>query len=124
MTAFSQANAQAREQGQGGEGGMLGALKQGSASPLESALGRIGRVAAGTVSHLASGSWDVAKNKASEIKESAMERIQETTGGRIAEAIQQNALSGTISGTPEGGEGQASGEDDEVAAFRDRKGGA
>lgn len=48
---------------------------------------KVGRVAGGTAGNLAQGTWDVAKAKASDVKESAMDRIGETTGGKIAAAI-------------------------------------
>ncbi|MEB0134566.1 P-type conjugative transfer protein TrbL [Actimicrobium sp. CCC2.4] len=48
---------------------------------------KAGRVAAGTAGNLAQGSWDVAKAKVSSMKGTAMDRISETTGGKIATAI-------------------------------------
>jgi type IV secretion system protein TrbL len=50
-------------------------------------VAKVGKVAAGTVANLAQGSWDVAKAKAGEMGDAAMDRIGETTGGKIAAAI-------------------------------------
>ena len=91
---------------------------------------KAGRIAAGTVGTLARGSWDVAKAKGSEVIATAMDRIGETTGGKIATAIEARAdavataAADTASfggdnigaaGTP-GADAEA-----EIAAFRDRK---
>ncbi|HDU7976864.1 TPA: P-type conjugative transfer protein TrbL, partial [Legionella pneumophila] len=46
-------------------------------------------------SHLASGTMDVAREKANSIKESIAEKIADTTGGKIAEAIQSKANAST-----------------------------
>jgi type IV secretion system protein TrbL len=90
---------------------------------------RAGRIAAGTVAHLARGSWDVAKAEAAKTKEAAMSRIAETTGGKIAAAI--GAHGATLK--PDADDGQF-GDDSlsegnsppdpeaEIAAFRDRQG--
>jgi type IV secretion system protein TrbL len=88
---------------------------------------RAGRIATGTAANLARGSWDVAKAKASSLRDSASTRIAETTGGKIATAIKASeALSkrdgpaqfeeDTLSKGREGPD-----EESEVAAFRDRK---
>ena len=50
-------------------------------------LGRAASIAAGTAGNLALGTWDVAKAKGVSMRESAFERIGETTGGKIAAAI-------------------------------------
>jgi type IV secretion system protein TrbL len=94
---------------------------------------KVGKVAAGTAGNLAQGSWDVAKAKASSMKDSAMERISQTTGGKIAAAINARAdaeaAARDSSGAPAtfdenslsaGNETSADAES-EVAAFRDRK---
>lgn len=62
-----------------------------------SMLAKAGQIAAGTVGNLAQGSWDVAKAKAASMRESAMDRIGETTGGKIAEAIKGEAAPATAS---------------------------
>ncbi|PYD84458.1 P-type conjugative transfer protein TrbL, partial [Pseudomonas syringae pv. pisi] len=46
-------------------------------------------------SHLASGTMDVAREKANTIKESIAEKIADTTGGKIADAIQNKTNSST-----------------------------
>jgi len=85
------------------------------------------KVAAGTAVNLAQGSWDVTKAKAGAIKESAMDRIGETTGGKIATAIKARAAaakageelaafdSNSLSAGSKTVDAAA-----EVAAFRDR----
>lgn len=88
---------------------------------------KVGKVAAGTAVNLAQGSWDVAKAKASDMKDSAMERIGETTGGKIAAAIKAREAAGkaggetaqfdenSLSAGSKSADAQA-----EIAAFRDR----
>lgn len=89
---------------------------------------KAGRIAAGTATNLAQGSYDVAKERALEIKESAKERIAGTTGGKIAAAIdarrQAAETAGTAPATFEGNSlaGARSAEaEEEIAAFRDGK---
>lgn len=99
-------------------GGAPGEQKSGG---MASAAAKVGRVAAGTAANLAQGSWDVAKAKAGEMKEAALDRIGETTGGKIAAAIkasgnQEPAFSGDSLGAGNGG----SDANDEVAAFTNR----
>lgn len=104
----------------------------GKASRLAAAAGamaaKAGRIAAGTATNLAQGSYDVAKERALEIKESAKERIAGTTGGKIAAAIdarrQAAETAGTAPATFEGNSlaGARSAEaEEEIAAFRDGK---
>jgi hypothetical protein len=59
---------------------------------MVSAVAKVGKVAAGTAANLAQGTWDVAKAKAGEMKDAAMDRISETTGGKIAAAIKARAI--------------------------------
>lgn len=78
----------------------------------------------GTAANLAQGSWDVAKAKTGEMKDAALDRIGETTGGKIAAAIkassnQEPAFSGDSLGAGNGG----SNANDEVAAFANRTNG-
>ena len=88
---------------------------------------KAGRIAAGTAANLARGSWDVAKAKASSLRDSASTRIAETTGGKIATAIKARATLSKHYGPAqfdedtlsEGHEGPDA--ESEVAAFRDRK---
>lgn len=102
-------------------GGSPGEQKSGG---MASAAGKVGRVAAGTVGNLAQGSWDVAKAKAGVIKGTALNRIGETTGGKIATAIRTSsdeelAFSGDSLGVGKGGHDA----NDEVAAFTNRTNG-
>ena len=88
---------------------------------------KVGKAAAGTAVNLAQGSWDVAKAKAVDMKDSAMERIGGTTGGKIAAAIKAREAA-----SKEDGDGALFGEnslsagsrsadaESEIAAFRDR----
>jgi type IV secretion system protein TrbL len=81
----------------GDSGGAPGEVKSGGSraaatvSAAAAAATKAGRVAAGTVGNLAQGSWDVAKAKASSMKDAAMDRISETAGGKIAAAIQASS---------------------------------
>lgn len=102
-------------------GGAPGEQKSGG---MASAAAKVGRVAAGTAANLAQGSWDVAKAKAGEMKDAALDRIAETTGGKVAAAIkasgnQELAFSGDSLGAGSGG----SNANDEVAAFANRTNG-
>jgi type IV secretion system protein TrbL len=90
---------------------------------------KTGLVSAGTAANLARGTMDVAKAKWGSTKQAALDRIGETTGGKIAAAIQvrneasQTSTSATSSfdgnslsaGNPEPVDAEA-----EVAAFRDK----
>lgn len=89
---------------------------------------KAGRIAAGTAVNLAQGSYDVAKDRALGIKDSMKERIADTTGGRIAAAIQARqaaASTGSESATFEenslSGGSKSAEAAEEIAAFRDRK---
>jgi type IV secretion system protein TrbL len=65
-----------------------GEVKSGATMAAVGAMAaKVGKVAGGTAANLAHGTWDVAKGKASDIRESAMDRIGETAGGKIAAAI-------------------------------------
>jgi len=55
---------------------------------------KLSRVAAGAASNLALGSVDVAKSKLEYMKDSALERISDTAGGKIAAAIKARSLPG------------------------------
>jgi len=109
------------------EGGSQKEAKPGGArSGAGAVAAKIGKVAAGTAVNLAQGSWDVAKAKASELKESAMDRIGETTGGKIAAAIKARdaAARGKTAQFDEDSLSAGSKSVDaesEIAAFRDRK---
>ena len=81
-----------------------GAGQQGGAAPSStgpgllasaaSALGTAGRIAADTGANLAKGATDVAKAKAASIRDAALERIADTTGGKIAAAIKAQGNGG------------------------------
>lgn len=83
---------------------------------------KVGRVAAGTAGNLAQGSWDVAKAKAGSMKD----RISETTGGKIAAAINARANANAAPAATFDGNSLSAGAEKsadaalEVAAFRDR----
>jgi type IV secretion system protein TrbL len=105
-----------------------GAASLGDGKPGSSGIAaKVSKVAAGTAWNLAQGSWDVAKTKASGIKELAMERIGETTGGKIAAAITARATASFVDAEAAQFEGNslAAGSavpdaESEIAAFRDR----
>jgi type IV secretion system protein TrbL len=58
---------------------------------LAQAMGQAAQFAGSFGSHLASGTMDVAREKANSIKENFAEKIADTTGGKIADAIQNKA---------------------------------
>ncbi|MDB5890173.1 MAG: trbL [Polaromonas sp.] len=68
-------------------GGPGSSLAPGEQRATGSMLGRAASIAAGTAGNLALGTWDVAKAKASNMRESAFDRINDTTGAKIAAAI-------------------------------------
>ncbi len=86
------------------------------------ALGQAGRVTAG---ELAKGAGAVAKAKAADLKQSTLERIADTTGGKIASAIRAQSGGADASSLADDKQSwQDIREVDpeaEVAAFRDRK---
>ncbi len=92
-------------------GGAPGEVRSGG-SRVAAAAAKVGRVAASTAGNLAQGSWDVAKAKASSMKDTAMDRISETTGGKIAAAIKARDTS-----EPAFAGDSLSGATDEVSAF-------
>lgn len=112
------------------------AAKAAKPSKAGAMAAKAGRIAAGTAANLAQGSWDVAKGKALDMKDAAMDRIGETTGGKIAAAIKaRQAAEGVAEAAAAAGEaddakfdgdslsaGTTSAEDEEeIAAFRDGK---
>ncbi|WP_426107823.1 P-type conjugative transfer protein TrbL [Massilia sp. TSP1-1-2] len=110
----------------GTAGGSKGSKLAASAGAMAA---KAGRIAAGTVVNLAQGSYDIAKERALEMKDSAKDRIADTTGGRIAAAIQARrdaASVGTESATfaenslgAGAGSAEAADAAEEIAAFRD-----
>lgn len=95
MAAFSKASESASSGGAssssgGGTGGgesSGGGSSSGSGGGFLASAAKAGRVTADAGGILAKGIGSVAKAKASSIKDSAMERIADTTGGKIAAAI-------------------------------------
>ena len=131
-TSSPGSSSSADSEGGGDKGGAPGEVKSGGARVAAAAAAagamaaKVGRVAAGTAGNLAQGSWDVAKAKAGSMKDSAMERISETTGGKIAAAINARAdANATPAATFDGnslsaGTEKSADAESEVAAFRDR----
>ncbi len=115
----------------GGQTGAPGSTGPGLLASAASALGTASRVAADTGANLARGTADVAKAKAASIRDAALERIADTTGGKIAAAIKAQGSGGSDqidTPTPEptfGSDNLAAGSRDadpesEVAAFANR----
>jgi type IV secretion system protein VirB6/type IV secretion system protein TrbL len=114
--------------GVGGGGSEGAAAGKGSKSGKLGAAGamaaRAGKVAAGTAANLAVGSLDVARAKAEDLKASAVDRIAETTGGKIAAAIHARSA---VEVAKFGDDSLSAASSDkavdaasEIAAFRDR----
>lgn len=91
--------------------------------------GKIGRVAAGTLSNLGKGALDVAKGSVISLQKSASHRMENTLGGKIAKAINARAPTEQAGTAPAAANksnslstGSRAGVDAaaEVAAFRDR----
>jgi type IV secretion system protein TrbL len=110
----SEANQQNAPNSTAGNGFLASAAKAASTA---------GKIAADAGVNLAKGTIDVAKDKASSIKESAMERIADTTGGKIAAAI-NGQDPGKDNGITFDGNSLASAvsvdAESEIAAFSDR----
>jgi len=100
-------------------GGTSGEVQSGGRA---SVVAKVGKVAAGTVANLAQGTWDVAKAKAGEMGDAAMDRIGETTGGKIAAAIKARGDQKPVFGSDSlaKADDQSVDAESEVAAFRDR----
>ena len=97
-----------------------------SSGKTGSAPGKTARVVGRTVANLAAGAWDVAKSKANDMRDSAAERVADTTGGKIAAAIKaRGAVQSKPAANSFDGDSLSAGKqpvdaDAEVAAFRDR----
>lgn len=120
--AEGKADAGGKAAGSDAKGGGQGTgLAPGEQRSTGSMLGRAATIAAGTAGNLAQGSWDVAKAKAASMRESALDRISETTGGKIASAIRasrdQEGASHDAAAFDSNSLGKAPVADDEVAAF-------
>jgi hypothetical protein len=102
----------------GGQGNSLAPGEQRSSGSM---LGRAAAIAAGTAGNLAQGSWDVAKAKGASMRESAFDRIGETTGGKIAAAIRAQEAAAFSENQLSAGKDQAEPPDaSEVADFVNR----
>jgi type IV secretion system protein TrbL len=126
-SAGSDAKGKSKTQDTADKGDAPGEGKSGSKLAAAGAMAaKVGKVAAGTAGNLAQGSWDVAKTKASAMKEAAMDRISETTGGKIATAIHARAEAEAASKASFDGNSLSAETEEkvdaesEVAAFRDR----
>jgi type IV secretion system protein TrbL len=95
---------------------------QAQSGDMASVVAKVGKVAAGTVANLAQGSWDVAKAKAGEMGDAAMDRIGETTGGKIAAAIKARSDQKPAFGSDSlaKADDQSVDAESEIATFRDR----
>jgi type IV secretion system protein TrbL len=88
--------------------------------------GKSARIAGATIANLAASAWDVAKSKGNDLRESAAERVADTTGGKIAAAIKaRGAVESKPAANRFDGDSLSAGKqsvdaDAEVAAFRDR----
>lgn len=67
--------------------GSSGSMGLGFLASTAQALGTAGRIMADAGANMAKGTTEVAKDKAASLKEAALERMAETTGGMIAAAI-------------------------------------
>jgi len=84
---------------------------------------KVGKVAAGTAGNLVVGTWDVANDKLGDMKANALDRIAESTGGKIAAAIRTRETADKAVSFGDDSLVAADGSADrnsEVAAFRDR----
>ncbi|QNP48667.1 P-type conjugative transfer protein TrbL [Diaphorobacter aerolatus] len=116
---------------QSGQQAASGSTGPGMLASAASALGAAGRVTADAGANLMQGVGEVAKAKAASIRDAAVERIADTTGGKIAAAIRASAESdqaAVVESVPTfggnnlaGTDSAAADPDDEVAAFANRK---
>jgi hypothetical protein len=112
--------------GHAADGGAPGEVPKGSAFKAAGAIAaKVGRVAAGSAANLAVGAYDVGKAKLDDLKGSALDRIGETTGGKIATAINARAAAEKTAAPTFGADSlsappEPTDRESEVAAFRDR----
>jgi type IV secretion system protein TrbL len=101
-----------------------GEVKRGKALKAAGAIAaKVGKVAAGTAGNLVGGTWDVAKDKFSHMKANALDRIGESTGGKIAAAIHaRDVVAKPVSFADDSlsPADKKADRESEVAAFRDR----
>jgi type IV secretion system protein TrbL len=86
---------------------------------------KAGRVAAGTAANLALGTYDVGKARLGDLKNRALDRVGQTTGGQIASAINARGAADKNTSPSFGDDSLAAApepadRESEVAAFRDR----
>lgn len=114
----------------GNDSGPSGGAKQVSGAAAATAIAaKASKVAVGTVVNIAQGARDIAKAKAVGMKDSAMERISVSAGGKIAAAIHaRDAATNVDSEAPQfnenslsAGSSKLADAESEIAAFRDRK---
>ncbi|MCF5974760.1 P-type conjugative transfer protein TrbL, partial [Xanthomonas perforans] len=115
---------------QGGQQAAPGSTGPGLLASAAAALGTAGRVTADAGANLVQGVGEVAKAKAASIRDAAVERIADTTGGKIAAAIRASAESdqaAAVESVPTfggnnlaGADSAAADPDDEVTAFANR----
>lgn len=122
--AQGKADAGGKAAGSDAKGGGQGtSLASGEQRSTGSMLGRAAAIAAGTASNLAQGSWDVAKAKAASMRESALDRISETTGGKIAAAIKARDAAAPPAPAPSSAaQARAAFNDNELSAGKAGKG--
>ncbi len=116
---------------QGGQQAAPGSTGPGLLASAAAALGTAGRVTADAGANLVQGVGEVAKAKAASIRDAAVERIADTTGGKIAAAIRASAESdqaAAVESVPTfggnnlaGADSAAADPDDEVTAFANRE---
>ncbi len=116
------ASGQDAQGGQGAGGFTETGRRGGVMAAAGRAAGTAGRVGADAASNLAKGTYDVAKTKVGSLKDAAMERIADSTGGRIAAAIKGQASRGQgDSAEPAGAAPGAPSFDDNNLAWADSR---
>lgn len=103
-----------------GDGAAPGSTGPGAVSSVVHAATMAARIAADAGANLASGTASVAKQKASDLKDSAMDRIGQTTGGKIAAAISAMGTGMAFSGNSLSGDGEPEDPAGEVEAFANK----
>lgn len=130
--AGSTSNGGASEKTSPGAGAAGGGKGRGALAAAGAAAAKVGKIAVGTAVNLAQGSMDVAGAKVSGLKDAAMNRIGQSTGGKIASAIKARDVAARAAADNAGSDAQFDGNslsggskssdaESEVAAFRDRK---
>ncbi|QIN32748.1 P-type conjugative transfer protein TrbL [Legionella longbeachae] len=133
LSALNAAFKAASQSTNSGDTSSLGMDKGSKIGGLAEAMGTAAKFAGSFGSHLASGTMDVAREKANSVKEAIAEKIADTTGGKIAEAIQNkvdspasesqesNAQNILSLGTPGGSFSSGTDTSDEVSQFVNQK---